>query len=75
MDDFTLYSSGRMNPDEQAQWEHVSEMMAEAGECDGYGPAQEAYDRAQGDYYAGDYEVEEHGPFLPGHYVDDEIPF
>jgi hypothetical protein len=35
MDDFEMYASGWMNPDEQAQWDRVSEMMAEAGEYDG----------------------------------------
>jgi hypothetical protein len=53
MDDFAMFASGLMNPAEQEQWDRVSQMMAEAGECDGYGPAQAAYDRAQGDYYAG----------------------
>lgn len=35
MDDFEMYRTGWMSPDEQEQWDHVTEMMAEAGECDG----------------------------------------
>ena len=30
MNDHDLYASGMMNPDEQEQWEHVTEMMATA---------------------------------------------
>ena len=30
MNDHDLYSTGTMNPDEQAQWDHVTEMMATA---------------------------------------------
>ena len=39
MNDQDLYDSGVMNPDEQAQWDYVTEMMAEAGEYDGFDPA------------------------------------
>jgi hypothetical protein len=30
MDDFEMYATGWMNPDEQEQWDHVTKMMAEA---------------------------------------------
>lgn len=35
MDDFEMYATGWMNPDEQEQWDHVTQMMANAGEYDG----------------------------------------
>lgn len=38
MDDFEMATSGWMNPDEAAQWDYVTEMMAEAGEYDGFVP-------------------------------------
>lgn len=30
MNDHDLYASGMMNPDEQEQWDHVTDMMATA---------------------------------------------
>lgn len=75
MEDFDLYHSGMMNADEMEQWDRVTEMMANQGEYDGYGPAQKAYDDSQGDSYAGD-ESECVGPqdqeFTE---INDEIPF
>lgn len=38
MNDFELYASGILNPDERAWWDHVTEMIADAGEYDGYLP-------------------------------------
>lgn len=77
MNDFDLYSSGMMNPDEQEQWDHATAMMAERGEWDGYGPAQAAYDAMQGDPLAGDedYEGDDFiGPSRPYTEADD-IPY
>lgn len=36
MNDHEKYASGLMNADEREQWDHVTVMMAEAGEYDGY---------------------------------------
>lgn len=88
MNDFDLYASGMMNPDEQAQWDRVTEMMAARGEHDGNGPAQRAYEAMQGDPCAGDDGYEEGewiaeqdaieargGPIFRERYSDDEIPY
>jgi hypothetical protein len=70
MNDFDLYASGMMNPDEAEQWDHVSSMMAERGEHDGWGPAQDAYVAMQGDPYGDADEDDFIGPHQPATEID-----
>ena len=69
MNDFEMYQTGYMNPDEQEQWEYVTEMMASRGEYDGHS-------KDHPDYFVDEVDEEYEKENSTGIYVPcDEIPF
>lgn len=70
MTDEQMYLSGWLNPDEQAQWEYVTQMMADADHA-------AALESRRYEADAWEYEqdrIEARGP-KPKFHCDDEIPF